>query len=257
VAVSITLGLLAAVVIAIALGRTGTADDPASVVVTGQAAATGPRSLPAAEVAGTVAVQLGLDRVQVNCRGDLVVEKGASVECLAPVGRHVWLQADVRVVDVLDGQPVLEFFDEAGAHISVLGDPLTDAERDWLRALRGLLLGWVEPLYFDAAAIDAATLRAWSADAARCTAELGPDGPPSPRLAAEVGPRASLACEELDAAAAAFESAAAKADSTDEVDVRTRAEQVVDGVGRWKYGNYILEEAWRYAERAAPGVGGV
>ncbi|HSK26518.1 MAG TPA: hypothetical protein VK894_06370 [Jiangellales bacterium] len=169
----------------------------------------------------------------------------------------MWLQADVRVVDVLDGQPVLEFFDEAGAHISVLGDPLTDAEREWLRALRGLLLGWVEPLYFDAAAIDAATLRAWSADAALCTAELGQAGPPTPRLAAEVGPRAAYACEEMDAAAAAFESAAAMADSTDEADVRTRAEQVADGVRRWKYGNYLLGEAWRYVERAAPGVGGL
>jgi hypothetical protein len=252
-----TLGLLAAVVVAIAQNGTGTTDDPPPVVATERPEATGRPTLTAEDVAGAIAVALGLDRVQVDCRGDLVVEKGASVECLAPVGHSVWLQADVRVVDVLDGQPVLEFFDEAGAQISVLGDPLTDAEREWLQALRGLLLGWVEPLYFDAAAIDAATLRAWSTDAARCTAELGPAGPPTPRLAAEVGPRAAYACEEMDAAAAAFQSAAAMADSTDEADVRTRAEQVAEGVGRWKYGNYLLGEAWRYAERAAPGVGGL
>lgn len=109
-------------------------------------------------MAGAVAVEVGLDRVEVDCHGDLVVERGESVLCLVPIGPGALAELDVRVADVVDGQPVLEFFDEAALHVSVIGEPLTEDETQWLRALR-VLQGQQEPLYFDAAEIDADTLR--------------------------------------------------------------------------------------------------
>jgi hypothetical protein len=254
VAVSITLGLLAAVVVAIAHGGRGTTDDPPPVIATGRPEATGRRTLTAEDVAGPVAVELGLDRVQVDCQGDLVIAKGESVPCFLPFAPGALAQVDVRVADVVDGQPVLEFFDQTGLHVTVLGEPLTEDETQWLRTLRELQGQQRELLYPDAAGIDAQTLREWSSNAARCTAELGPAGPPSARLA-EAGRRAASACDELDLAATAFAAAAARADSTDEHDIRVRVERVRTAVARWEWGNYLLEEAWRVARQTAPGVG--
>ena len=247
-------GLVGAVVTGVVLrAPTETASDPA---MAGEVVRTRaeeiPATLPRAEVARRVALQLGLDAVQVNCTEDLPMSVNASAGCTIPVDSDVRAEAIVTVAGVDSGDVVLEVVGPYGELGRIApGGPSTAGEKGWVDVVQGLT-GGVEPLYHDAATVDATTLTAWSEVAGGCAETLEAASSPGPRLA-EAARRASLGCHEMDLAAAAFAAAAAKPGSA-ESDVRFRVQRIEHGVGSWKQGRYQLEEALTFADEAVPGV---
>jgi hypothetical protein len=209
-----------------------------------------PATLPRAEVARRVATLLGLDAIQVDCTDDLTIAVTASVVCTVSVGPDIVWEAFVTVAGVDRGEVVLEVVGPDGELGRVVpGGPPTAAEKSWAEALHRLTLG-EEPLYHDAATVDAVTLTAWAEAASGCAETLETAGSPGPRLA-EAARRAGLGCHEMDVAAAAFETAAARWGSA-ESDVRLRVRGIEHGVDRWKYGRHLLEVASTFADDAVP-----
>jgi hypothetical protein len=186
-----------------------------------------PATLPRAEIARRVATLLGLDAIQADCTDDLTIAVTASVVCTVSVGPDVVWEALVTVAGLDRGEVVLEVVGPDGELGRVVpGGPPTAAEKSWAEALHRLTLG-EEPLYHDAATVDAATLTAWA--------------------------EAASGCDEMDVATAAFERAAARWGSA-ESDVRSRVQGIEHGVDRWKYGRHLLEVASTFADEAVPGV---
>jgi hypothetical protein len=226
------------------------ADGPCEVVRT--RVGESPATLPRAEVARRVALQLGLDAVQVDCTEELPMAVNASVGCTIPVDSDVWAEAIVTVAALDDGDVVLDVFGPDGELGRVVaGGPPTPEEERWMEALQGLT-GGAEPLYHDAATVDPATLTAWAEAASGCAETLEAASSPGPRLG-EAARRAGLGCQEMDMAAAAFAAAATRPGSA-EPDVLFRVRQVEHGTDSWKQGDYQLEEALTFAQEAVPGI---
>lgn len=209
-------------------------------------------TLPRAEVARRVATLLGLDAIQVDCTEDLPMAVNASMVCIVPLSPDIRSEVLVTVAGADSRDVVLEVVGPDGELGRVApGGPPTAGEKRWVEALQGLAAG-VAPLYQDAATVDAATLTAWAEAADGCAGTLEAASSPGPRLA-EAARRAGLGCHEMDIAAAAFASAAARPGSA-ESDVGFRVQRIEQGVDRWKYGRYLLEEALTFADEAVPGV---
>jgi hypothetical protein len=251
--VGAVLGGLAAAVVTVVVLRASTeaVSDPAMAGETNRVEES-PATLPRAEVARRVALQLGLDTVQVDCNEELPTAVNASVVCIVPLDPGVRSEVLVTVAGADSGDVVLEVVGPYGELGRVgPGGPPTAGEKRWVEALQGLAAG-VEPLYHEAATVDAASLTAWAESADGCAGTLEAAGSPGPRLA-EAARRAGLGCHEMDIAAAAFASAAARPGSA-ESDVGFRVQRIQHGVDRWKYGTYLFEEALTFADEAVPGV---